>query len=101
MIWRVFGETLENLTRDAWEITKNYAFGYESKQVAFARFLEDNTNQENRYIISNITEDSQQNKEENDAKKESHVESVGGRSLNPGGKQTRRYGNTDQKRLLS
>ena len=38
------------------------------------RFFEFNTNQENHYVISNITEDSQQNEEENDAEGESHVE---------------------------
>ena len=89
IIWRVFGKTrkigrtgktLENLTRDAREITKNYALWYKSTQVAFARFLEDNTNQENRYVI-NIKEDSQQNEDDNDAEKEIGVESVGGRSL--------------------
>ena len=34
------------------------------------RFLEDNTDQENHYIISNVTEDSQNNDEDNDVQKE-------------------------------
>ena len=95
----MFGKTLENLTRDAREITKNYALGYKSTQVAFARFLEDSTNQENRYVI-NITEDSQQNEDDNDAEKESGVESVGGRSLKLWEKTDSGYGNTDQRCLM-
>ena len=95
----MFGKTLENLRRDAREITKNYALGYKSTQVAFARFLEDNTNQENRYVI-NITEDSQQNEDDNDAEKESGVESVGGRSLKLWEKTASGLGNTDQRWLM-
>ena len=95
----MFGKTLENLTRDAREITQNYALGYKSTQVAFARFLEDSTNQENRYVI-NITEDSQQNEDDNDAEKESGVESVGGRSLKLWEKTDSGLGNTDQRWLM-
>ena len=95
----MFGKTLENLRRDAREITKNYALGYKSTQVAFARFLEDNTNQENHYVI-NITEDSQQNEDDNDAEKESGVESVGGRSLKLWEKTDSGLGNTDQRWLM-
>ena len=47
------------------------------------KFLVDNTDQENDYAISNITEDYQRNDEENDVEEETGVESVGWRSLNP------------------
>ena len=42
------------------------------------KFLEDNTNHENHYVIPNIIEDHQQNEEDNDVEEETAVESVGG-----------------------
>ena len=64
------------------------------------KFLVDNTDQENDYAVSNITEDYQRNDEENDVEEETGVESVGWRSLNPVKKKTREYVNTDQKKVM-
>ena len=103
-VWKNLRESYTRCKRDSEKIMRSGAKASKLPSRQFydiMRFLEDNTDQENHYVISNITEDSQQNKEENDAEEETGVEAIGRRSLNPGKrKQALGYGNTDEKRLM-
>ena len=106
-VWKNLRESYMRFKRDH---QKNMCLGAKaiklpSRQFCdIIRFLEQNTDQENHYVISYVTNDSQQNEEaqqneeENDIEEETGIESVGWRSLKPvKRKQGQGFGNTDQK----